>query len=591
MEPTPTHNVLPLRKADFATLAEALDYAAEGVTGFNFYSGSGRLASTLPYARLRADARTLARRLRSLDLPRGATVALVADTHPDFLRFFFACQYAGLVPVPIPASLHLGGHSTFVGQMQRLIENCGAAAAMAPEVYAGLLSEATEGLALRVCGTRGAFEALPAAAGRLDPLRCHELAYIQYTSGSTQFPRGVMISQQAVMTNLALIVGEGLKVRPGDRAMSWLPFYHDMGLVGMVLAPVASQFSVDYLSPRDFAMRPRTWLKLISENRATVSFSPTFGYELCAQRLRPEDIGPLALDSWRVAGVGAETIRPEPLLRFAAALAGAGFDPAAFMAGYGMAECSLAVSFSPLGQGLEQDAVDPQLLAEDRKALTIAGSGPARQAHPKCFVNCGGALPGFEFEVRDECGAVLPERRVGRLFVRGKSLMRGYLNDPEATREVLAPDGWLDTGDLAYCTAAGIFITGRQKDLIIVNGRNIWPQDLEALAESQPGVRTGDSSAFSISGSNGADQAVLVIQTGTLAGVAAADLAACVRGLIRRELGIDCRIELVPRHTLPRTTSGKLSRSRARQEYLERRAAEAGTAEEFDEAESSRAVG
>jgi fatty-acyl-CoA synthase len=372
--------------------------------------------------------------------------------------------------------------------------------------------------------------------------------------------------------------------------MSWLPFYHDMGLVGMVLAAVASQISVDYLSPRDFAMRPRTWLKLISENRATVSFSPTFGYELCVQRLRPEDIGTIALGSWRVAGVGAETIRPEPLKRFAEVLAPAGFDPTAFVAGYGMAECSLAVSFSELGRGLEQDAVDPASLADDRKARPAAGPATGHPVRPRWFVNCGRALPGFEVEVRNDCGAALPEREVGRLFVRGKSVMRGYLNDPEATCGVLGPDGWLDTGDLAYFTGEGIFITGRQKDLIIVNGRNIWPQDLEAQAESEPRVRTGDASAFSVTGADGSDRAVLVIQTAKLGRAEAEALISRTRGLIRRELGIDCTIELVPRHTLPRTTSGKLSRAQARREYLERRAAERRAAAEEPPVELKRAT-
>ncbi len=309
--PTPTESSLPLRHADFATLADALDYAAQGDTGANFYAGSGKLAVVLPYRTLRQQALTLARRLLSLSLERGARVAVVAETNPDFLRFFFACQYAGLVPVALPATVNLGGHDAYVGRLRGLLKGCGASVAVASSQFLRFLHEAAEGMDLVFVGSPAAFNALPEQNAELQRSGPTETAYLQYTSGSTSFPRGVVITQQAVLSNLVGVVNHGLDIQPDDRCVSWLPFYHDMGLVGCMLAPVATQRSIDYLDTRDFAMRPRRWLELMTTTRATISFSPPFGYELCARRIRPEDVARYDLSAWRVAGIGAEPIRAE----------------------------------------------------------------------------------------------------------------------------------------------------------------------------------------------------------------------------------------------------------------------------------------
>jgi len=591
MVATPSHNKLPLRAADFANLAEALDYAAEGDTGCNFYTGKGELYAVLPYAELREEAQALARRFHSLGLERGSRVALIAETHPDFLRFFFACQYAGLVPVPLPISINLGSHKAYVRQLRDLLVSCQAAVAVAPSGFVPFLEEAAATLGLRFLGDPETFiEEFPEQATALYPLQSQEVAYLQYTSGSTRFPRGVMITQQAVLNNLAGIIQHGVKVRPGDRGMSWLPFYHDMGLVGCLLVPVAAQLSMDYLSTREFAMRPRQWLALLTQNRATISFSPPFGYELCARRLRPEEIAKFDLSAWRVAGVGAEMIRSEILTRFAQVLAPSGFDPKAFLACYGMAECSLAVSFAPLGEGLGVDYVDGDYLAARREAIPLdpAAAQPGRISS---FVNCGAPLPGYEVVIRDEQGRALPERHSGIIYVKSPSVMSGYFNDPGETRRVLSPDGWLDTGDIGYRIGTKLIVTGRQKDMIIINGRNIWPQDLEYLAEQQPEVRPGDALAFAAPGPDGADLTVLVVQCRETDAGKRAELVMRLQGLIREDLGIDCFIELVPLHTLPRTSSGKLSRSKARQNFINAHRWEAAVPRSRSAGELNRRVG
>ena len=570
MNPTPTKNTLPLRQGDFTNLVEALDYAAAGTTGYNFYDGTGKLSTVLPYRKLRKEARSLARRLLGLGPRRGARVALVADTQPDFMRYFFACHYAGLVPIPLPAPIQLGERRSYETQLRRLLVACKAEIAIAAETHLPFLIKAAASLDLNFYGGTKAFVHLPEEDVQLHQSGADDLAYLQFTSGSTRFPRGVMINQKTVMNNLANLIGGVVQFQNDDRVVSWLPFYHDMGLVGMVLAPLAAQISADYLNPRDFAMRPRLWLKLMSDNHATISFGSAMGYELCQRRLRPADIKSLDLSPWRVAGIGAETIRPEPLNQFADNLAPAGFKKSSFVAGYGMAECSLAVSFSKPGRGLMIDHIDPEPLSVFQQAMPVEMLPDRENNGIRSFVNCGEPLPGFEVQVRDEQGCVLPERHIGTLYVRGPSVMNGYYGDVEATREVLSNNGWLNTGDLAYRIAKDIVITGREKDHIFVNDRNAWPQDLEALAEQQPEVRTGDALAICVPATDGNNIAVLLIQCRKPEETEQSDLVQRLRRLIKRKLFIECTIELVPRHTLPRTTSGKLSRSQARKDYLVR---------------------
>jgi fatty-acyl-CoA synthase len=376
-----------------------------------------------------------------------------------------------------------------------------------------------------------------------------------------------MITQRAALHNLEAIFNHGFPLTPEDRFFSWLPYYHDMGLVGMVLGCPATQRSCDFLGSREFAMRPRLWLKLMSQNRSTISFSPPFGYALCARRLRAKDTQELDLSAWRVAGVGAEMIHPEWLVSFAETLAPTGFKASAFLPCYGMAECTLAVSFSTVGGGSQVDYVDGEHLSRTGEAVPMTNGSSARR---KGFINCGVPLPGFEVEVRDEDGRVLSDRRVGLVYLRSPSVMDGYFDNPEATAEVLSSAGWLRTGDLGYVVDGSLYLTGRAKDLLIIHGRNIWPQDLEHLAEMQPEVRPTDASAFSIPGPDGTEVAVLVVQCREPDLTVLNSLVDRLHEAIAAEFGIHCLIELVPSHTLPRTSSGKLSRSTARKEFLER---------------------
>ncbi len=567
-EPTPSQNTIPVRNGTFGTLTDALDYAAKGVTGFNFYNRRGNVIKAVSYSRLRKDARTLARKILFTGVPRGSHMAIVANTHPDFVRFFFACQYAGMVPVPLPIFMHFSGAEGYVRQIHRLLNLSDARLSVATTDYLSFLKEAAKGLPMQLVGTPHDYDGLPESNAKLEPLDPSGLAYIQFTSGSTRFPKGVMVSQKAVMNNICVITRHGIKCKNGDRAVSWLPFYHDMGLVGLVLATLGSQLSVDFFSTADFAMRPGLWIKLMSENRGTISFSPPFGYELAALRLRQNDMKEFDLSGWRVAGVGAEMIRPELLKKFAERLEVCGFDKRAFMPCYGMAECSLAVSFSRTGEGLKVDRIDHERLAHNNEVRKVENHGYNRERKIKEFVRCGRLLPGFEAEIRDGHGKILPEGRCGTLFLRGPSLMKGYFNDPKATKAVLSPKGWLDTGDIAYISDSELVITGRSKDLIIINGRNIWPQDIEYLAETLDEIRIGDACAFSMNDRKGRERAVVVVQLRNSNSKEHQGLIDRLKGMIATELGIDCHVEIVPRNTLVRTTSGKPSRSGTRKRCL-----------------------
>lgn len=566
--PTPTRNSVPLRRADFTTLAEALDYAALGITGANFYS-AGKLATVLPYRTLRAQALELAQRLATLRLERGSRLAIVAETTPDFLRFFFACQYAGLVPVALPSAVNLGGHAVYVQKLRGMLQACGATVAMASDSFRGFLGEAVQGLDMAMWGTPAAFDELPQQQdAALQAIGPQEVAYLQFTSGSTGSPKAVTITQQALLANSYGAVNHGLDLCDDDRFASWLPFYHDMGLVGCLLTVVAVQRSIDYLDTREFAMRPRRWLELMSHTQATIAYSPPFGYEMCARRIRPVDVASYDLSHWRAAGIGAEPIHPEVPERFAELLAPAGFDRRAFVPSYGMAESSLAISFAPLRKGIVVDWVDPTELAENLRATAVT------PGHGRGFVRCGGPLPGHELEICDDAGKRLSDLHVGRIRVRGPSVMSGYFQQPEETSRVLSEDGWLDTGDVGYLVDGEIVVTGRHKDMIIINGRNIWPQDIERIVERQPELRSQDASAFGVPGPGGAEIAVVVVQCNSVDPLARAALVQRVRRELHEELGIACLIELVPRHTIARTSSGKLSRSATRSGYLERRVLE-----------------
>jgi len=567
LTPTPTLNSLSQRLAGFDTLTSALEYAAQGTTGYNFYDAKGNLRSVLPYSRLRENARALAQKLAGFELSPGSRVAIIADTSPEFIELFFACRYAGLAPFATPIPVNLGSHAIYVQQLRGMLESSQASIALANLDYIGFLEEATVGASyLQWVGTPGKLSEAPSKDIDFLPNHPEEIAYLQFTSGSTRTPRGVVITERALMSNLQGIVRNGLQIRSTDRSASWLPFYHDMGLVGLVLAPMVTQISVDYLATRDFAIRPLQWLRLISRNRCTVAFSQPFGLKLCTLRVRESDLKELDLNCWRAAGIGAEMIRPETLRNFAEKFASAGFDKNAFLPCYGLAESTLAVTFSKIGEGCKSIQVDSKTLIDKKMAARLQADGRKQNE----FVNCGRPLPGHTVKIVDEDGQQLSEMMVGSVLVQGDSLMTGYYNNPEETNKALKAGNWLDTGDIGFLFEGDLYITGRRTDVIIVNGRNIRAQDIEELAEQQPEVRSREASAFGVTDEDGTTTIVLVIECRLATVTERQSLITRLQQFVYMAFGVNCVVELVPPHTLPRTSSGKLSRFAARQGYIQR---------------------
>ena len=569
MDPLPSRNSnLPQRRADFATVPEILDYAARGQTGISFYGAKGDRLSALAWREVRERAHVTARKLIGAGFAAGERLLITADTWPGFFDAFFGAQYAGLIPVPVSIPVGIGGKDAYLDQLRRQLAASGAVAAVGIDDLAGFLADAARELpAVRLHGGKGVLDALPEKAVDLRPLGPADLCYIQFSSGSTRHPHGVQIMQRALMANLAGMTGPaGLDVVPGDRTASWLPLYHDMGLIGFLMAPLSCQLSIDYLTPRDFARRPMQWLNIISRNRGTISYSPSFGYDLSTRRGATQAPADLDLSCWRRAGIGGDMIRPEVLSRFADAFEPSGFDRKAFIPSYGMAEVCLAITFSPKGAGVRTDVVDRVALGKDQAA--VPATDPQDLQRARSFALCGRVLPGHLLEVRDSDGKPLADRQVGRIFIKGPSVMPGYFGEPEASREVLSDDGWLDTGDLGYWLAGEIVVTGRAKDLIIINGRNVWPQDIEWAIETRRVVKNGDAAAFSVD--TGAGERVVVAVLARVSGAEAAEaLAREVAGAVREAIAVDCDVALVPPTTgLPMTSSGKLSRARTKANYL-----------------------
>ena len=560
---TPTEDTLARRFADFATLGEALDYAATGRRGLNFHDARGNLARAYPFAEMRRDAIDAAQRLIAMGIAPLDRVALVAETGAEFAALFFGAIYAGAWPVPLPLPTSFGGRDSYIDQIRVQLGSCDPKLLVYPPELAQMAGEAArlsgidgldwDELAARPLGST--LQPLPQAAPG-------DIAYLQYSSGSTRFPHGVAVTHHALLNNLAAHA-HGMELIASDRCVSWLPWYHDMGLVGCFLSPVANQVSVDYLKTEDFARRPLAWLDLITRNQGTtVSYSPTFGFDICARRMSSQTkaSGRFDLSRWRLAGNGADMIRPDVMQSFVDAFAGAGFQASAFLPSYGLAEATLAVSIMPPGEGIRVELVE-------ETQLSGVAAGQDRPQRYRAIVNCGKPVRDMQVEIREEDGTPLPERAIGKLWCKGPSIMAGYFRDPEATAACMV-DGWLDTGDMGYLSDGYVHIVGRAKDMIIVNGRNHWPQDIEWAVEQLPGFKAGDIAAFAITTPGGEETPAVLVQCRTSDDRERSRLRDEIRERVRSVTGMNCVIELVPPRTLPRTSSGKLSRAKARNLYL-----------------------
>jgi acyl-CoA synthetase (AMP-forming)/AMP-acid ligase II len=510
------------------------------------------------WAEVRQRALAVAGGLRSLGVGRGDRVALVFPTGIEFFEAFFGAQYGGAVPVPLYPPARLGRMGDYLARTARMVERSGARLVLTEARLVRPLEEAIRpDLGCRTV------EDLPRKAAQPVPVRPEDLALVQFSSGTTVDPKPAALSQRAVAAQTEIL--NGFWRDTGElrhSCVSWLPLYHDMGLIGCVFPALSRDATLTLIGPEVFVARPAVWLRAISRYRATVSPAPNFAYDLCVNRVADAEMEGADLSSWRTALNGSESIAPGVLRAFSERFARWGFRPEALTPVYGLSEAALAVTFSPLDRSFRSRRFDREDLARE---------GVARESEAgREIVSVGRPVPGFSLRVRDAAGRDLPDGQVGRIWVRGPSLMDGYLGAPEATAGALR-DGWLDTGDLGFRYEDELYLTGRAKDAVILRGRNYSPEEIERAAGEVPGVRGGCVAAASWLPEDAPGESLIlfveVSREATGEEREALPVACREAVLGATGLAVDRVVTLAP-GTLPRTSSGKLRRGEALRRYL-----------------------
>lgn len=538
----------PLPDVPFATLNDALEAAARTSLGLTFVDAREQ-ERTLSFHALQANARGVAAGLRARGVAPGERVALVLPTGVDFVESFFGVLRAGAVPVPLYPPMRLGRMEEYLQATSRMLEVSSARMLVTDPTMRLLLGRAVKA-ARPALGCRVVDE-LRAVGGAADVQGAPEaLALVQFSSGTTVDPKPVALTHAQVLAQCAAL--EALLPAPQGRAVcgvSWLPLYHDMGLIGCLLSAVFQPAHLVLLAPETFLSRPALWLRAIWRHRATVSPAPDFAFGLCLKRIRDEELENVDLSGWTYALNGAEPVSSEGLRRFVTRFARWGFRAESLMPVYGLSEASLAVTFPRRGVA-RRVRVD---------ASHLAATGQVMDGKRE-LVSVGSPVPGVELEVRGEDGELVSERAVGRLRVRAPFVMSGYLDQPEATALALK-DGWLETGDLAFVDDGELFVCGRARDLVIIRGANHAPQTFEDCLVGVPGVRPGGAVAVGYVPEDGEEALLLLVETGPQATPA---LAQVLTTLVAARTGVrPHRVELLAPGTLPRTSSGKLRRAEA----------------------------
>jgi len=539
----------PLPPVRFRSLPEALAAAAGSDEGLIFVDGEER-ERRFAWAEIRERARCAAGGLAAAGVRPGDRVAIILPTGPEFFDAFLGAQLAGAVPVPLYPPVRLGRLDEYHDLTARMVERVGARVIVTDARVLRLLGTLVARTHPRL-GIRTVSEIVE--AGPPLELPPDPLALIQFSSGTTVAPKPVAVEQRALMAQLAALhalMPHSTEVH--QLGVLWLPLYHDMGLVGSLLGVYYPGTAV-LLPPERFLRRPALWLRAISRHRATLSTAPSFAYALCAERVRDEELSGCDLSSWRVAMNGAEPVSVRAVRRFVDRFARCGLRRDAIVPVYGLSEATLALTHAPFGRPLATLGVDARRLARDGQ---VCPGG-------RELVSVGAPWPGVEIEVRGDDGAPAPTRRVGRIFARGPSVMRGYFGDPEATRAALGT-GWLDTGDLGFVDGGELYVCGRAKDVVIVRGANHPPEEFEECLEGLPGVRPGCAIAVGVADGDG-ERLVMLVERAVGSD---ASLEARARAAILERTGIAPAVVVLGPGTLPRTSSGKRRRGEALRRYL-----------------------
>ncbi len=503
--------------------------------------------------------------LHASGLKKGDRLAIIVPEPDEFVLSFLGAVMGGIVPVPIYPQLSFKNVESYHDTVTHIANASGAAMLLTTTATRPFV----EPVLPRVASMRRILtieEIGVTDNGKIDvQVDPEDLAFLQFTSGSTSRPKGVVVTHRNLAWNSESFMIHGLKKDSSfDKGVSWLPLFHDMGLIGFVIGPLFTNIPVVFMPTASFVRNPRIWLDKIHQHRGTITYAPNFAYALVSKRVKEKDVAELDLSCLRRTGCGAEPIQSKTLREFAEKLRPARFDPRSFLPSYGMAEATLAITFVPADSGVRSDVVEKDAL-ERGEANAAAEGAPGRD-----LVNCGHAFPEHEIAIVDDEGKRLGDRMVGQIITRGPSISPGYYLEPELTSESFKPGPgghtWLYTGDLGYLVAGEVFICGRLKDMIIVRGRNFYPSDLEWAVSELPGVRRGNVVAFSsdIEG----DEQLIIAAEGMSA--EAENLQSAIAQRINADFSLTPHdVLIVPQGTLPRTSSGKPQRRKTRQMYLD----------------------
>jgi fatty-acyl-CoA synthase len=507
-----------------------------------------------PWVEVRERALAVCGGLRALGVERGDRIPLVFPTGIEFFEAFFGVLLAGAVPAPLYPPVRLGRLGQYLAATARMIERTRARLVLADPRVKRILGEAVAA-ARPPLGCRTLAE-LPRETGETVRVGPADLALVQFSSGTTVDPKPVALSHRGIVGQVEILNGfwrDTAELR--HSCVSWLPLYHDMGLIGCVVPALAREAQLTLIGPELFVARPALWLRALSRYRGTISPAPSFAYSLCLHRITDAEMEGADLSQWRTALNGAEAVAPSVTRAFIERFSRWGFRPEALTPVYGLSEAALAVTFSALDRPFKTRRFQREELSRD---------GIAREAPEGREIVCvGPAVPGFRLRIRDESGRELPEGRVGRVWIQGPSLMEGYLDDPEATARALR-DGWLDTGDLGFLMEGELYLTGRAKDVVILRGRNHAPDEIERALEGLPGVRTGCAVAASwLPEEAEGERLALFVEAARSAGAEElAELPEACRAAVLGATGLMVdQVEILPPGTLPRTSSGKLRRA------------------------------
>jgi len=506
-----------------------------------------------------------AKELLAAGFKKGDRVGLIVVENQEFILTFVGAMSVGIVPVPMYPPLSFGSLDAYVDTAARILERAGACGLVTEKRIQSVLWSLVgrvKGLRTLVC-----VEDLPQVDSTqeldLSHIDLDDVAFLQFTSGSTALPKGVVVTHRSLLANLHAIMKHGLRMTPDDVAVSWLPLYHDMGLIGFMLAPMWYATPMVYLSTLDFVKRPTSWLEAVSKYRGTITFAPNFAFALVARRTSEKQLAKLDLSSLKALGCGAEPNHPDTLKAFTKHFAKAGLKAKALLPVYGMAEATLAMTFTQLGDGMRIDRIDAQAYQEDGLAKRRINGHDGGTLGALEYVSCGFALPEHSISIVDDAGCTLPDREVGEVVFNGPSIAAGYF-EQEAT-DVFS-DAGLHTGDFGYLVEGELFVTGRKKDIIILNGRNYDPQSVEWEVAEVDGIRKGNVVAFSCPGTKTEE---LVVVAETRAGISD-DLREAVKVRVRESVFMTVKeVRLLGPGELPKTSSGKLQRRKTRQQFMD----------------------